>query len=100
MRIGRGQEAFDTNPGIDDLGERGEFGPVRVERGGLIDGGRLVPSDPMDPTPPNCSDPMQAGECEFAYQPDGLLDTGFYYVQGGEFDYDAFVLLLGVRYTF
>lgn len=77
----------------------GEYGPVRVALGGLIDGGHLVPNEGAPPNT-DCTNPQQAGQCMFVSEPDGLVDTGFYYVQGGSFAYDAFTLLLGVRYTF
>ena len=34
------------------------------------------------------------------YEPDGQLDPGFYYAQGGSFKLDAFSMQVGIRYTF
>ena len=45
-------------------------------------------------------DPEQNLFCKNILAPDGQLDTGFYYAQGGTFKYDAFSLQLGIRYTF
>ena len=38
--------------------------------------------------------------CEFVFVPDGELDVGVYYVQGGEVNYGGISLQLGIRYTF
>jgi hypothetical protein len=77
----------------------GLYGPMRVTFGGLVDGGRLVPN-PGAPPGTDCSDPIDQGDCVFVLEPDGELDRGFYYAQGGSFKYDAFSLQLGVRYSF
>ena len=77
----------------------GEFGPIRIEKGGLLDAGRFAPRVGA-PVNTDCTDPNDAGSCEFVFEPDGQLDTGFYYAQGGAFSYDAFTMTLGVRYTF
>lgn len=80
----------------------GEFGPVFITSGGLIDGGQLVPIDDL-------SLEMQAQYCDlqnpnvttcFVPEPDGQLDLGNYYVQGGSLSLDAFSALVGVRFTF
>ena len=34
------------------------------------------------------------------FVPDGNLDPGAYYVQGGEVSYDGYSLQVGIRYTF
>jgi hypothetical protein len=78
---------------------RGRYGPVRLTLGGVIDGGRLAPKEDA-PSGTDCTDPAQFINCTFVAEPDGRVDPGFYYVQGGRFSYDAFTMLLGVRYTF
>ena len=76
------------------------FGPVYVGQGGLVDGGSLKPNDPQELDPDFCNT-APPGECFFDITaPDGKLDLGFYYVQGGEVDYDMVSFELGVRYTF
>ena len=78
----------------------GVYGPTRITYGGLLDGFGGV--EPIEGAPPNtdCSDPEQKLFCQNILEPDGQLDTGFYYAQGGTFKYDAFSLQLGIRYTF
>lgn len=85
---------------------------------GLIDGGQFVylrrdfadPATVCDASVPN--DTL----CEFDwvpksefstderlnedFEPDGGLDPGFYYVQGGSVSYDGFTAQVGVRFTF
>ncbi|MDX1388818.1 MAG: outer membrane beta-barrel protein [Acidobacteriota bacterium] len=73
------------------------FGAVQVVAGGLIDGGRLVPLNPSDP-PGICDTNPNA--CEFVPEPDGEVDLGLYYAQGGEFRYDNFQALIGFKHTF
>lgn len=73
------------------------FGPYQITQGGLVDGGRLVPGDPSAP-PDLCETTPSA--CVFEFTPDGELDTGFYYVQGGEVDYNNVTYAIGIRYTF
>jgi hypothetical protein len=77
----------------------GEYGPIKVELGGLLDVGRLAPRAGV-PGNTDCTNPFNIGLCEFVFEPDGRLDTGYYYAQGGTFSYDAFTMTLGVRYTF
>jgi len=73
------------------------FGPILIQSGGLVDGGRLAPV-PGSPANTNCTtDPTR---CEFVFEPDGENDPGYYYAQGGQVKYDAFSLQIGVRYTF
>ncbi len=73
------------------------FGPFFISQGGLVDGGSLQPS-PLTPTADCSTDPE---DCFFDITaPDGRLDLGFYYAQGGEVDYDFVSFQLGVRYTF
>lgn len=85
---------------------------------GLIDGGQFlyVRRDFADPSTV-CDDPgNQDTLCEFDwipksefetdtrlnedFEPDGGLDPGFYYVQGGTVSYDGFTAQIGVRFTF
>jgi outer membrane protein W len=83
-------------------GERalnGVYGPMRIDHGGLIDGGRIAPKATA-PAGTDCTDPLDAGDCEFVLQPDGVVDPGYYYAQGGSFKYDAFALQVGIRFTF
>lgn len=72
------------------------FGAVNVTEGGLIDGGRLV-APPTDPEV-NCDTNPQL--CVYSPEPDGELDTGLYYVQGGSFKYGGVGLQFGFRVTF
>lgn len=80
----------------DDPLADGTFGAIRVNEGGFIDGGRLVPKDPMAGT--DCQ--AQPFACSFEFEPDGVPDPGFYYVRGGEIRYDAVTAMIGFRYTF
>lgn len=73
------------------------YGPIRVSRGGLIDGGSLQP-DEFAPPGTDCS--TDPGNCSFQLIPDGELDLGFYYVKGGKVKYDAVSIQIGMRYTF
>jgi hypothetical protein len=78
----------------------GVYGPTRITYGGLLDGfGGVVPITGAPPGT-DCSDPEQKEFCKNVLQPDGQLDTGFYYAQGGTFKYDAFSMQVGIRYTF
>ncbi len=73
------------------------FGPILITSGGLVDGGRLVPL-PNEPPNTNCA--VTPTDCTFVFEPDGQVDPGYYYAQGGTVKYDAFSLQIGVRYTF
>jgi hypothetical protein len=80
-----------------------EYGPVSIIQGGLIDGGHMteVPEDQLDPTL-NCEEVpgSQGALCRvFVLEPDGVLDTGLYYLQGGRLNYDGFHAQLGFRFT-
>jgi opacity protein-like surface antigen len=78
------------------------FGAVFITQGGLVDGGQLV-QVPLPNFPPttNCQAQPQFFYLEFMENmPDGVLDPGLYYVQGGEFKYDGLALQVGFRYTF
>lgn len=73
------------------------FGGVLINQGGLIDGGRV--GDPFDDQV-DCSGPLPPASCTFLLEPDGELDTGIYYVQGGNIDYGGVGLQFGFRYSF
>lgn len=84
-------------PGVDRL-----FGAVQIRDGGLLDGGAIViqplPSAPADT---NCAINPTSCRPVFVFgEPDGQLDPGMYYVQGGSFDYDGLSYQVGFRYTF
>jgi opacity protein-like surface antigen len=79
-----------------DPGAFGPFGGVYVRSGGLIDGGSLVPK-PGFPTA-NCA--TSPGNCEFTGPPDGIKDTGWYYVQAGRVRYDNASYQIGFKFTF
>lgn len=84
---------FDTSPVALQ-----SYGAVYISQGGLVDGGSLRPSIGA-PTGTNCETAPQ--HCFFDNtQPDGELDTGFYYVQGGSVKYDALSFTAGIRFTF
>ena len=71
---------------------------MRVTFNGVIDGGQILPLDQVpDEYLDECN--LNAATC-FISLPDGQVDTGFYYVQGGTFSYDAFTMQIGIRYTF
>jgi opacity protein-like surface antigen len=78
------------------------FGAMSISTGGLVDGGSLVPGPGATG---NTSDPNYCvnspGSCIFdPTQKDGVVDTGLYYVTGGEVDYSSFWFTIGARYTF
>jgi opacity protein-like surface antigen len=75
----------------------GPFGGYQITRGGLIDGGSLVPKAGF-PANDNCV--VNPGHCEFTGPPDGVKDTGFYYVSAGRVRYDAASYQIGFKFTF
>jgi outer membrane protein W len=78
------------------------YGPVSITNGGLVDAGRfiVVPEDELDPTLDCVPVPNQTGQClVFVNEPDGQLDPGLYYIQGGRINYDGFHLQVGFRFT-
>jgi outer membrane protein W len=81
--------------------EAGEliYGPVEVTNGGLIDWGQFIPEEGAPPET-DCSDPNQRENCRYDPTPDGELEIGYYYVQGGSVKYDAVSLQFGFRYAF
>jgi len=64
-------------------------GPMYVGSGGLLDAGRETNPNPDNPA-----------EIVFEFEPDGIVDPGYYYVQGGRLKYDSLGALVGVKYTF
>lgn len=85
----------------------GAFGAISVRAGGLVDGGRTIVV-PLEGAPvgtdcgtdPNPVTPPPDCTFRFIFEPDGELDTGLYYAQGGKVDFDGFSATAGVRYTF
>ncbi len=75
------------------------YGPVLITNGGLIDWGQFVPKEGA-PEETDCSDPNDRENCMHDPTPDGELETGYYYVQGGSIRYDAVSLTFGFRYAF
>ena len=78
------------------------YGPIQVTTGGLVDGGslQLRPAEGEAPDTDCVENPQ---DCETFFdptQPDGVVDLGAYYVQGGSLDYGGIALQFGVRYTF
>jgi hypothetical protein len=78
----------------------GVYGPTRITYGGLLDGFSGVVPRPGAPANTDCDDPDDRDFCMNVFEPDGELDAGFYYAQGGSFKYDAFSMQIGFRYTF
>ncbi len=77
------------------------YGPVQIVQGGVLDGGRLVPSDsaPVGFTEVQCA--TQPSFCVFDLgNTDGNADPGFYYVHGGPVKYGGVSFQVGIRYTF
>lgn len=78
------------------------YGAVKIFEGGLIDAGGLYVYEANDAgqlvyTP---CDVAGFEGCQFYRIPDGTLDTGLYYVQGGEIRYTYIGLQVGIKYTF
>jgi hypothetical protein len=73
------------------------FGPYTIVQGGLVDGGQLVPSAGA-PVGTDCD--VTPANCEWSFEPDGELDQGAYYVQGGRIKYGGISAQVGVRFTF
>jgi outer membrane protein W len=75
------------------------MGAYLIQAGGIVDGGRSAPIAGA-PINTDCSLIENNSLCEFIFEPDGELDVGVYYVQGGEVNYGGISLQLGLRYTF
>ena len=82
------------------------YGAIWITTGGLVDGGSLQwrPREGELPTFDCFTGPEpDSVRCIQAFdhsQPDGQVDPGFYYVQGGTVEYGGVGLQIGVRYTF
>ncbi len=77
------------------------YGPVKID-GGLIDAGQLTPT-PLETVPSDTNCLVQPDNCRDLFDLGNLdteLDSGSYYVQGGDFSYDGFAVQFGFRYTF
>jgi hypothetical protein len=78
------------------------FGAVMITTGGLVDGGSLQ-YRPAEGESPDTNCELNPENCELFFDPDspdGVVDPGFYYSQGGSVDYGGLALQIGVRYTF
>jgi hypothetical protein len=77
---------------------------IACSGGGLLDYGYpiLVPADDA-PATTHCDDPTDALSAlcvaDFVFEPDGVVDPGLYYAQGGKVSYDGYSLLFGIRFT-
>lgn len=78
------------------------YGAVRITDGGLLDAGGLyvlgVDQNNQEVYTP-CTVAGFEG-CQFYPVPDGVLDQGQYYVQGGEIRYTYLGVQIGLKYTF
>ncbi len=79
-----------------DPGALGPFGAIQVLTGGLIDGGSYVPM----PGFPDANCAVDKSHCQFTGPPDGVKDTGAYYVEAGRVRFDAASYQIGVKFTF
>ena len=68
-----------------------EAGPMLISEGGLLDTGRRATIIDVGTNQP---------VTVFVFEPDGVPDPGYYYVQAGTVSYDGPTLQFGVRYTF
>jgi opacity protein-like surface antigen len=78
------------------------YGAVQIFEGGLVDAGGLYvleanQSGQLVYTP---CDVAGIEGCQFYRIPDGTLDQGLYYVQGGEIRYSYLGVQVGLKYTF
>jgi hypothetical protein len=74
-------------------------GAVQITDGGILDLGQQI--DRVDlPEGVECFDVYGQDDRCFITVPDGELDLGRYYIQGGRLKYDAVSLQVGVRVTF
>jgi hypothetical protein len=78
----------------------GDYGPVNITFGGLFDGGQVVPKSDVPAEFQSLCNPNPNATTCFIPVPDGNLDPGYYYVQGGSFRLDAVSAIAGVRFTF
>jgi len=78
------------------------YGAMQISTGGLLDGGSIQ-LRPAEGEPPDTDCVEDPHDCERFFDPtmpDGVVDPGYYYVQGGSLDYGGIALQFGVRYTF
>lgn len=92
-----GNSVPDTVADRGDPVATGTYGAILISEGGLVDAGHFVPAEGA-PVGTDCA--IQTGACIFTYVPDGVPDTGYYYMKGGSVRYGGVALQLGVRYTF
>jgi outer membrane protein W len=86
------------NDFVDSPAANQQYGAVQVTSGGLIDGGSLVP---LVGQPANTDCQANPTACFFdPTAPDGEVDTGFYYVKGGDLKLQSLMVQFGFRYTF
>jgi len=88
---------FEDSVQFADLILAQSIGAVSVRSGGLVDGGQLLP---QIGAPPGTDCAATPNFCEFVFEPDGELDLGLYYVQGGQVNLGGLSLQFGFRYTF
>lgn len=75
------------------------FGAVAITDGGLWDFGQQVTRSEL-PEGAQCLEIIGEDDLCFLPEPDGELELGRYYIQGGTLKYDAVSLQIGVRVTF
>jgi hypothetical protein len=88
---------FETSPAATDV-----YGPIQITTGGLLDGGSIQ-LRPAEGEPPDTDCVENPQDCDPYFDttvPDGVVDTGFYYAQGGSLDYGEVSVQFGIRYTF
>jgi hypothetical protein len=90
---------FNDSPAALDI-----YGASWITSGGLVDGGSIQQRPRDEPgIDPGTDCAAEPDDCENYFDfttPDGELDPGYYYVQGGTVDYGGLALQIGVRYTF
>lgn len=85
-------QVVNTEPGA-----FGPFGAFSITRGGLIDGGSLVP---VFGAPPGTNCAVSTVNCELTGPKDGINDTGKYYVHAGSVRYNGAAFQIGFKFTF
>ncbi len=74
----------------------GPFGSVQITQGGLVDGGSYEPI----PTIPGANCSVSTSNCQLTGPPDGINDTGYYYVHAGSVRYNGAAFQIGFKLTF
>ena len=82
---------------ITQPGALGPFGTYYISSGGLIDGGSL---EPLLTAPPGTDCAVTPIQCQLTGPPDGIPDTGDYYVHAGSVRYNALTVQVGIKFTF